>query len=161
MLFTEWPVNLQNYSLLVRNVLKLLESLILIENISVYFSPSGCTFWGKKPWSRKKKILWQLGTLVGAPVGITLVAGLAVPAMLIGIPIWVGRKVTHLTFIRCLFFIFFLFCILFSSSYLNFNFLIFNSQLLFLFFYLNILKFLFNVNFYIVFFFRLRTLHFV
>ncbi|CAL4153079.1 unnamed protein product, partial [Meganyctiphanes norvegica] len=57
-----------------------------------YLSPSGCTFWGKKPWSRKKKILWQLGTLVGAPLGIGLVAGLAVPAMIIGIPIWVGRK---------------------------------------------------------------------
>ena len=57
-------------------------------------SPSGCTFWGKKPWSRKKKILWQLGTLVGAPVGIGLVAGIAVPAMIIGIPVWVGRKVT-------------------------------------------------------------------
>ncbi|KAJ9600756.1 hypothetical protein L9F63_001086, partial [Diploptera punctata] len=54
--------------------------------------PSGCTFWGKKPWSRKKKILWQLGTLVGAPVGIGLVAGIAVPAMIIGIPVWVGRK---------------------------------------------------------------------
>lgn len=57
------------------------------------FSPSGCTFWGKKPWSRKKKILWQLGTLVGAPVGITLLASIAVPAMIIGIPVWVGRKV--------------------------------------------------------------------
>jgi hypothetical protein len=57
-----------------------------------YLSPSGCTFWGKKPWSRKKKILWQLGTLVGAPVGIALLAGIAVPAMIIGIPIWVGRK---------------------------------------------------------------------
>ncbi|XP_074658203.1 E3 ubiquitin-protein ligase RNF19A-like [Tubulanus polymorphus] len=39
-----------------------------------------------------KKILWQLGTLVGAPVGIGLVAGIAVPAMIIGIPVWVGRK---------------------------------------------------------------------
>lgn len=58
-----------------------------------YLSPSGCTFWGRKPWSRKKKILWQLGTLVGAPVGITLMAGIAVPAMIIGIPVWVGRKV--------------------------------------------------------------------
>lgn len=57
-----------------------------------YLSPSGCTFWGKKPWSRKKKILWQLGTLVGAPVGIALIAGIAVPAMIIGIPVWVGRK---------------------------------------------------------------------
>ena len=49
-----------------------------------YLSPSGCTFWGTKPWSRKKKLLWQLGTLVGAPVGIALVAGIAVPAMIIG-----------------------------------------------------------------------------
>ncbi|XP_003977260.2 E3 ubiquitin-protein ligase RNF19A-like [Takifugu rubripes] len=58
-----------------------------------YLSPSGCTFWGKKPWSRKKKILWQLGTLVGAPVGIALIAGIAVPAMIIGIPVYVGRKI--------------------------------------------------------------------
>ncbi|XP_053102497.1 E3 ubiquitin-protein ligase RNF19A isoform X2 [Hemicordylus capensis] len=58
-----------------------------------YLSPSGCTFWGKKPWSRKKKILWQLGTLVGAPVGIALIAGIAIPAMIIGIPVYVGRKI--------------------------------------------------------------------
>nr|XP_057903316.1 E3 ubiquitin-protein ligase RNF19A [Doryrhamphus excisus] len=58
-----------------------------------YLSPSGCTFWGKKPWSRKKKILWQLGTLVGAPVGIALIAGIAFPAMIIGIPVYVGRKI--------------------------------------------------------------------
>ncbi|XP_041360461.1 uncharacterized protein LOC121376756 isoform X2 [Gigantopelta aegis] len=60
-----------------------------------YLSPSGCTLLGKKkkPWSRKKKILWQLGTLVGAPVGITLVASIAIPAMIIGIPVWVGRKI--------------------------------------------------------------------
>ncbi|KAK7603057.1 hypothetical protein V9T40_003056 [Parthenolecanium corni] len=57
-----------------------------------YLSPSGCTFWGKKPWSRKKKILWQLGILVGAPVGIALIAGIAVPAIMIGVPIWTGRK---------------------------------------------------------------------
>lgn len=60
----------------------------------VMCSPSGCTFWGKKPWSRKKKILWQLGMLVGAPVVIALIAGVAVPAIIIGVPIWVGRKVT-------------------------------------------------------------------
>lgn len=58
-----------------------------------YLSPSGCTFWGKKPWSRKKKILWQLGTLVGAPVGIALIAGIAIPAMIIGIPVYIGRKI--------------------------------------------------------------------
>lgn len=53
-----------------------------------YFSPSGCTFWGKKPWSRKKKILWQLGLLAGAPICIVLMAGIAVPAIIIGIPVW-------------------------------------------------------------------------
>lgn len=31
--------------------------------------------------------------LVGAPVGIALIAGIAVPAIIIGIPVWVGRKV--------------------------------------------------------------------
>lgn len=56
----------------------------LTQHFGYNSSPSGCTFWGKKPWSRKKKILWQLGTLVGAPVGIALIAGIAVPAMIIG-----------------------------------------------------------------------------
>ena len=36
--------------------------------------------------------MWQLGTLVGAPVGIALIAGISIPAMIIGIPVWVGRK---------------------------------------------------------------------
>lgn len=58
-----------------------------------YLSPSGCTFWGKKPWSRKKKILWQMGTLIGAPLGIALAAGVVLPAMIIGIPVYVGRQV--------------------------------------------------------------------
>ncbi|XP_055351614.1 E3 ubiquitin-protein ligase RNF19B-like isoform X2 [Paramacrobiotus metropolitanus] len=58
-----------------------------------FLSPTGCTFWGKKPWSRKKKLICQLGTLIGAPVGIALVAGVAIPSMIIGIPIWVGRKI--------------------------------------------------------------------
>lgn len=57
------------------------------------FAQLGCTFWGKKPWSRKKKLMWQLGTLVGAPVGIALIAGISIPAMIIGIPVWVGRKI--------------------------------------------------------------------
>lgn len=56
-------------------------------------SPSGCTFWGKRPWSRTRKILWQLGMVLGAPMVISLVAGIAVPVMTIGIPIYMGRKV--------------------------------------------------------------------
>uniref|UniRef100_A0A915HUK9 RBR-type E3 ubiquitin transferase n=1 Tax=Romanomermis culicivorax TaxID=13658 RepID=A0A915HUK9_ROMCU len=58
-----------------------------------YLSPSGCTFWAKKPWSRKKKLIWQFGMLIGAPIGIALVAGFAVPAIMFGVPVWIGRKV--------------------------------------------------------------------
>ncbi|KAK6763612.1 hypothetical protein RB195_024071 [Necator americanus] len=58
-----------------------------------YLSPTGCTFWGKKPWTRKKKLLWQLGTLIGAPVGIAIIAGLSIPGIIFGVPVLVGRKV--------------------------------------------------------------------
>ncbi|CAF4296564.1 unnamed protein product [Rotaria sp. Silwood2] len=58
-----------------------------------YLSPSGCTFWGKKQWSRKKVILWQVATLIGAPVIIALIAGVAVPGVIIGVPVWTGRKI--------------------------------------------------------------------
>jgi len=56
-------------------------------------SPSGCTFWGKKQWSRKKKILLQLAMLVGGPIGISFIAVAAIPAIIIGLPVWFGRKV--------------------------------------------------------------------
>lgn len=61
-------------------------------------SPSGCTFWGKRPWSRTRKILWQLGMVLGAPVVISIVAGIAVPVITIGLPIYMGRKVLALGF---------------------------------------------------------------
>uniref|UniRef100_A0A915AWJ9 RBR-type E3 ubiquitin transferase n=1 Tax=Parascaris univalens TaxID=6257 RepID=A0A915AWJ9_PARUN len=60
-----------------------------------YLSPTGCTFWGKKPWTRKKKLLWQIGTLIGAPVAIALIAGLAIPGIVFGVPVFVGRKVNQ------------------------------------------------------------------
>ncbi|KAJ8269839.1 hypothetical protein GJAV_G00107420 [Gymnothorax javanicus] len=58
-----------------------------------YLSPSGCTFWGKRPWSRSRKVLWQVGMLLGAPVLISLIAGIAVPVIILGIPIYMGRRV--------------------------------------------------------------------
>ncbi|NXT83149.1 RN19B ligase, partial [Zapornia atra] len=68
--------------------------LCLREISDVHFlSPSGCTFWGKRPWSRTRKILWQLGMVLGAPMVISLVAGIAVPVITVGIPIYMGRKV--------------------------------------------------------------------
>lgn len=63
-------------------------------------SPSGCTFWGKRPWSRTRKILWQLGMVLGAPMVISIVAGIAVPVITIGLPIYMGRKVLALGFPR-------------------------------------------------------------
>lgn len=56
-------------------------------------SPSGCTFWGKRPWSQSRRILWQLGMVLGAPMVISLVAGIAIPVITFGIPIYMGRKV--------------------------------------------------------------------
>ena len=38
-------------------------------------------------------ILWQVATLIGAPVIIALVAGVAVPGVVIGVPIWAGRRI--------------------------------------------------------------------
>ncbi|XP_077186088.1 E3 ubiquitin-protein ligase RNF19B-like [Paroedura picta] len=68
--------------------------LCLREITDVHFlSPSGCTFWGKKPWSRTRKLLWQLGMVLGAPMVISLVAGIAVPVITLGIPIYMGKKV--------------------------------------------------------------------
>ncbi|XP_062857404.1 E3 ubiquitin-protein ligase RNF19B isoform X2 [Trichomycterus rosablanca] len=58
-----------------------------------YLSPSGCTFWGKKPWSQTRKVLWQVGMLLGAPVVISLIAGIAIPVIIVGIPIYMGRRV--------------------------------------------------------------------
>ncbi|XP_051954896.1 E3 ubiquitin-protein ligase RNF19B-like isoform X2 [Xyrauchen texanus] len=58
-----------------------------------YLSPSGCTFWGKKPWSQTRKVLWQVGMLLGAPVVISLIVGIAIPVIIVGIPIYMGRKV--------------------------------------------------------------------
>ena len=42
--------------------------------------------------------MWQMGTLIGAPVGIGLAAGVVLPAMMIGIPIYVGRRVCFFSF---------------------------------------------------------------
>ncbi|XP_063689719.1 E3 ubiquitin-protein ligase RNF19B-like [Bolinopsis microptera] len=57
-----------------------------------YLSPTGCTFWGKRTWSRKKRMLWQMGTLVGAPFGICLLSAVALPAIFIAVPAYVGRR---------------------------------------------------------------------
>lgn len=57
-----------------------------------FLSPSGCTFWGRKRWSRRKKAIWQCLALLGAPIGISLAACISVPAIFVGLPVWAGRK---------------------------------------------------------------------
>lgn len=65
--------------------------------------------------------MWQLGMLVGAPVGIALIAGIAVPAIIIGIPVWVGRKVRYFLFSFYFLHFFNVFCCLnFILFYFNF-----------------------------------------
>ena len=37
-----------------------------------YLSASGCTFWGRKPWTREKRLIDQIGTLIAAPFSLVL-----------------------------------------------------------------------------------------
>ncbi|CCD64725.1 RBR-type E3 ubiquitin transferase [Caenorhabditis elegans] len=58
-----------------------------------YMSPTGCTFWGKKQWSNKKRLLWQIGSLIGSPVVIAATAVISVPLITGMIPFSVGKRV--------------------------------------------------------------------
>ena len=44
-------------------------------------------------WSRKKIVIWQVGTLVLAPAVIALMAGVAIPATIVACPIYAGTTV--------------------------------------------------------------------
>lgn len=57
------------------------------------FSPSGCTFWGQRAWSTRRRwtvrvILWSV-----APVVILLVSLLAFPVITVAIPVATGYEV--------------------------------------------------------------------
>uniref|UniRef100_A0A8R1HLH4 RBR-type E3 ubiquitin transferase n=2 Tax=Caenorhabditis japonica TaxID=281687 RepID=A0A8R1HLH4_CAEJA len=58
-----------------------------------YMSPTGCTFWGRKRWSGKKKLLVQIGSLIGSPVIIAATAVISFPLIIGGLPITVGKRV--------------------------------------------------------------------
>ncbi|EGT35817.1 hypothetical protein CAEBREN_23659 [Caenorhabditis brenneri] len=58
-----------------------------------YMTPSGCTFWGKRPWSGKKRLMWQIGSLIGSPAVIVATAVISVPIIVGMVPYSVGRKV--------------------------------------------------------------------
>ena len=46
-------------------------------------------------------MLWQMGTLVGAPLGICLMSAVALPAILIAVPAYVGRRVSLILCSSC------------------------------------------------------------
>ncbi|ULU08064.1 hypothetical protein L3Y34_019265 [Caenorhabditis briggsae] len=58
-----------------------------------YMSPTGCTFWGKKPWSAKRKLMWQIGTLIGTPAVVVATAVVSVPLIMGLVPYSIGKKV--------------------------------------------------------------------
>eukprot|EP00117_Sycon_ciliatum_P023200 scpid95740/ scgid19790/ E3 ubiquitin-protein ligase RNF19B; IBR domain-containing protein 3; Natural killer lytic-associated molecule; RING finger protein 19B len=51
-----------------------------------FLSPSGCTFWGKSTWSRKRTIVTQLLAILGAPLGFAGVVIVIPPLVFIGLP---------------------------------------------------------------------------
>ena len=57
-----------------------------------FFSPSGCTFYAKQPWSLKKKVIGQVAFAATAPVVIGLLAAASVPAIMVSFPMAVGKK---------------------------------------------------------------------
>ena len=47
-------------------------------------------------------MLWQMGTLVGAPFGICLLSAVALPAIFIAVPAYVGRRVRFCLYTNCI-----------------------------------------------------------
>ena len=45
-----------------------------------YLSASGCTFWGRKPWTREKRVIDQIGTLIGALILIVIALSISLPS---------------------------------------------------------------------------------
>uniref|UniRef100_A0A1I7UKN9 RBR-type E3 ubiquitin transferase n=1 Tax=Caenorhabditis tropicalis TaxID=1561998 RepID=A0A1I7UKN9_9PELO len=58
-----------------------------------YMTPSGCTFWGRRPWSGRKRLMWQIGSLIGSPAVIVATAVVSVPLIVGMVPYSVGKKV--------------------------------------------------------------------
>ena len=57
-----------------------------------FLSVTGCTYFGKKPWSRKKRKLYQAGILAAAPL-TPLFVGVTASVLSVGIPIVIGKRI--------------------------------------------------------------------
>jgi hypothetical protein len=57
-----------------------------------FITPTGCTFYGKKRWSKRKSILFLLLSWIITPILAILLIVLAIPILLILLPIIITRK---------------------------------------------------------------------
>jgi len=57
-----------------------------------FITPTGCTFYGKKRWSKRKSILFLILSWILTPILAILLIVLAIPILLILLPIIITRK---------------------------------------------------------------------
>lgn len=57
-----------------------------------FITPTGCTFYGQKRWSKRKSILFLILSWIITPILAILLIILAVPVLLILLPIVMTRK---------------------------------------------------------------------
>jgi len=57
-----------------------------------FITPTGCTFYGKKRWSKRKSILILLLSWIITPILAILLIALAIPILLIFLPTFMTRK---------------------------------------------------------------------
>ena len=84
----------------------------MVYSVLLFLSPSGCTFWGQRAWSTRRRwtirvILWTV-----APVVILLVSLLAFPVITVAIPVATGYEVHNMfEFVRSILSVFRCSCI--------------------------------------------------
>ncbi len=80
-----------------------------------FITPTGCTFYGKKRWSKRKSILYLTLSWILTPILAILLIALATPILLISLPIIMTKKFyqysveTEINSIRCFFVCIFIF----------------------------------------------------
>jgi hypothetical protein len=57
-----------------------------------FITPTGCTFYGNKRWSKRKSILFLILSWILTPILAILLIVLAIPILLILLPIIITRK---------------------------------------------------------------------
>jgi hypothetical protein len=60
-----------------------------------FITPTGCTFYGRKRWSKRKSIIYLLSSWILTPIIAILIIVLAIPILLILLPIIMTRKFYH------------------------------------------------------------------